>query len=529
MKVCVYARVSSERQAEKDLSIPSQLKALRRYAIERDWAVVAEYVDEAESARTANRPKFKEMVAAARRRSRPFDTILVWKLSRFARNREDSVIYKSLLKKHGVQVISINEPVDSSPAGKLLEGMIEVIDEFYSTNLAEDTLRGMRENAERGFHNGGHAPFGYEGVSVNVLGVEKCRLGLVEVEATVVRRVFQMALVGEGGKSIAKALNAEGLRTRSGKMWGITTVNYMLRNEAYLGVLVWTAKDGEVIRSQDAHPALVTREEFARVQQLMRDRRPRVRHPRTIGSQYLLSPLLQCSKCGAPMIGCTAKSGRFSYYRCNRVLRHGPEACPGAWLSKSKIEDFVINRLKERVLTEENLTDLVGLVNEEMKLLESHKRDRLGEIEKELESVNQKLLKYHLAFEKGSMSGEDAAPRIRELRSEQTRLQRMSDEALALQDHSDLQTIDAKQLLDYVGDLKDLLSKGTLMERKSFLRSFVKRIGFEPGQISIDYTIPMHAEQDGTCDREVLSIKQVGSPSWIRTNNLAVNSRPLYR
>jgi site-specific DNA recombinase len=211
------------------------------------------------------------------------------------------------------------------------------------------------------------------------------------------------------------------------------------------------------------------------------------------------------------------------------VLRHGPEACPGAWLSKSKIEDFVINRLKERVLTEENLTDLVGLVNEEMKLLESHKRDRLGEIEKELESVNQKLLKYHLAFEKGSMRGEDAAPRIRELRSEQTRLQRMSDEALALLDHSDLQTIDAKQLLDYVGYLKDLLSKGTLMERKSFLRSFVKRIGFEPGQVSIDYTIPMHAEQDGTCDREVLSIKQVGSPSWIRTNNLAVNSRPLYR
>ena len=112
MKVCCYARVSSERQAEKDLSIPSQLKALRRYASERGWEVVAEYVDEAESARTANRPKFKEMVTAVRRKSKPFDAILVWKLSRFARNREDSIIYKSLLRKHGVQVTSINEPVD---------------------------------------------------------------------------------------------------------------------------------------------------------------------------------------------------------------------------------------------------------------------------------------------------------------------------------------------------------------------------------------------------------------------------------
>jgi hypothetical protein len=113
--------------------------------------------------------------------------------------------------------------------------------------------------------------------------------------------------------------------------------------------------------------------------------------------------------------------------------------------------------------------------------------------------VNQKLLKYYLAFEKGGMSNEDAAPRIGELRAEQTRLQRMSDVTLALLEHSDLQTIDAKQLLDCVGDLKGLLLKGTL------------------------------AEQDTTCDREVLSIKQNGSPSWIRTNNLAVNSRPLYR
>jgi len=77
VRVSVYARVSSERQEEKDLSIPAQLKALKRYAMERGWEVVAEYVDEAESARTAHRPKFKEMVAAARRRSKPFEAILV--------------------------------------------------------------------------------------------------------------------------------------------------------------------------------------------------------------------------------------------------------------------------------------------------------------------------------------------------------------------------------------------------------------------------------------------------------------------
>ena len=117
MRVAVYARVSSERQAEKDLSIPAQLKALKKYALGRGWDVVAEYVDEAESARSANRPAFKDMIAAAKNKVKPFDSILVWKLSRFARNREDSVIYKFLLKRRKISVVSMNEHVDKALLG----------------------------------------------------------------------------------------------------------------------------------------------------------------------------------------------------------------------------------------------------------------------------------------------------------------------------------------------------------------------------------------------------------------------------
>jgi DNA invertase Pin-like site-specific DNA recombinase len=107
MKAVLYARVSSEKQAEKDLSISAQLKALRKYASDKGFEIVREFVDEAESARTANRPAFQEMIALARQKTKPFDAILVWKLSRFARNREDSIVFKSLLRKKGIQVISI--------------------------------------------------------------------------------------------------------------------------------------------------------------------------------------------------------------------------------------------------------------------------------------------------------------------------------------------------------------------------------------------------------------------------------------
>ena len=112
-------------------------------------------MDEAKSARSANRPAFKDMIAAAKNRVKPSDAILIWKLSRFVRSREDSVIYKSLLKRKRISVVSMNEQVDESPTGSLLEGIIEVIDEFYSANLSQDTIRGMKENATRGHRNGG--------------------------------------------------------------------------------------------------------------------------------------------------------------------------------------------------------------------------------------------------------------------------------------------------------------------------------------------------------------------------------------
>ena len=403
--------------------------------------------------------------------------------------------------------------MDNSAAGKLLAGMIEVIDEFYSTNLSEDTLGGMSENAERGFYNGGHAPLGYRRVKVNMGGIAKSKLEPEEAEAIIVRRAFQMCLGGEGGKDIAKALNKDGLRTRQGKPWGSTAVNYMLRNEMYTGTLVWTGKNGEIIRTPNAHHALVSREDFNKVQQQLTDRRPKVRHLRTLTSRYLLSPLLHCAQCGAPMIGAPAKSGAYHYYRCNGNSKCGKDVCSAPLVGKAKIEDFVIDRLKEKVLTDENLAELVRTVNEEMRILAGRRRERLGQIEKELESLKQKLLRYYIAFEKGSMSDDDAAPRIRELRAEQTRIQRARDEALAELEDTEPEELDTEEVLRYVQDLKTLLFKGSFMEQKAFMVSFIKRIEFEPGQIAIDYTIPMPIEKDRTCEREVLSINRLGSPN----------------
>jgi DNA invertase Pin-like site-specific DNA recombinase len=128
----IYARCSAQRQADRDLSIPAQLDAARARAAAEGWEVVSEYIDEAESARTADRPAFRRMIADARPKPRPFDQNIAWKFSRVARSREDSVIYRRLLEKHGVRIISLNEPVDDTPSGGMLEGILEVLDEFYA-------------------------------------------------------------------------------------------------------------------------------------------------------------------------------------------------------------------------------------------------------------------------------------------------------------------------------------------------------------------------------------------------------------
>jgi len=156
-KAAIYARVSSDKQ-DIDLSISAQLRALREYAERTGYSLVREFIDEAESGRTAARPAFLEMISLAKTRNTPFNVILVWKLNRFARSRADSITYKTLLRNKGIDVISINEPVDDSPTGRLLEGVIESIDEFYSANQGQDIRRGMRENASRGFFNGSRPP-----------------------------------------------------------------------------------------------------------------------------------------------------------------------------------------------------------------------------------------------------------------------------------------------------------------------------------------------------------------------------------
>jgi site-specific DNA recombinase len=515
-RVAIYARVSSERQ-DTDLSISAQLKALREYASRCGYLVVREFVDEAESGRSADRPAFREMISMSRRPSRPFELILVWKYSRFARSREDSIVYKTLLRKNGVQVISITEPFEDTPTGRLLEAIIESLDEFYSANLGQEIIRGMRESASRGFFLTARPPYGYRKIKVKDGSKERPKLEVDPNTAPIVVRIFQMLLRGSGLTEVAKSLNGEGIPAPKGKRWTKTTLHMMATNEAYAGTLVWgiRSKTQEPIRVENAWEAIIDKDTFNKLRALLKQRSPVISHPRRVVSPYLLSGIARCGRCGKALIAAEAKGGQFTYYVCGTLIREGAGSCDTPYLNAHKFERLVIDKIKEHILTEENLRELVRLVNEEMDAQASEYRERLETIVQEVDETNRRLGRLYEALETGSLTLEDLAPRIQDLRQRQKQLEasRLDLEA-ALSDRR-VELADLGLVNEYVADLRNILTYSSLADQKAFIRRFVKEVKITGNDALLTYTMPLPPEGMTEEWAGVLNTVQYGSSGWI--------------
>ena len=424
MKAAIYARVSSDRQ-DVDLSVSAQLKHLREYAKANGYQIVREYVDEAETGRTTRRPKFQQMISDVRRRCKPFEVILVYKYSRFTRNREDSIVYKSLLRKHGVRVISIMEPFEDTPTGKLMEAIIESLDEFYSANLAQEILRGMRESASRGFYMPGIAPYGYNRIKVMDGNKERPTLKRDPRTAPVVSRIFQDFLASRGLKEVTAALNGDGIQSPKGKRWNKTSVHKVLVNKAYMGTLVWGLEGDSGLPPvvvENAWEALVDGENFENVQKVLRSRSFMKAHPRRSASRYLLSGLVKCGSCKRALTGTTAKSGKHSYYVCGSLLQKGAGSCTARYLPANVLESRVLQVISGQVLEERNIQELVRLVGEEMASLKSEGQKRVLAVDRELHDVESRLDRLYDALETGSLDMDDLAPRINSQRQRHEQL-----------------------------------------------------------------------------------------------------------
>ena len=488
----LYARVSSDRQ-DVDLSVAAQLRALRDYARDNGYTVAREYIDEAESGRIADRPQFRRMIDEGGRASSPFQVILVWKFSRFTRKREHAVAFKSMLRRKGIRVVSITEHADDSPTGKLMEAIIESVDEFYSENLAQEVIRGMREAASRGFWMGTCAPYGYRKVYVQDGAKKRPRLELDPPADKVVRRIFQLALKGKTLKDVAKTLDAEGVSPARGKKWSKTTIVKILNNEAYTGALVWgsAAKDGAPpVRVEKAFPSIVSKRRFLQARRLLESRAPSRMHPRRAASPYLFSGLLKCETCGTAMSASEAKSGRYTYYVCHSLRKRGSGTCKTPRLNARNFEEYIVGQIQENILAESNIRGLIKALEEEMEGVVYKERQRLATIEEELDDVKRKLGRIWHIVETEDINVTHATHRIREHRDRQELLEVAAEDARWILSERRALLDRADAIVSYAVRMSKYLRTCEYTETRAFVRSFVKEIQVKPGRVVIAYSIP---------------------------------------
>jgi len=245
------------------------------------------------------------------------------------------------------------------------------------------------------------------------------------------------------------------------------------------------------------------------MQERLRERAPVCVHPRRIASRYLLSGLARCGHCGKALVGQDAKSGRFSYYTCGTVLKKGAGACPAHAHSAAKFEKQVVEKIKERILTPENLIELARLVNEEIDSVAVQYHEDLDDIIEEISNTNRRLERLYDALETGKLGLDELAPRIQELRRHQEKLQvrKIEIECLLSDRRVHLASLDV--VTAYANDLRNLLTENPLAERKAFIRSFVKEIKVIGDDVSLTYTLPPVPDEN-TEDEAVLSTVRYG-------------------
>ncbi len=268
MNAVLYLRVSTGRQAEKDLSLPAQQKTCTNFAHNQGYTVDKIFQDAGESALSADRPAFLELIDYCLDRENQVKAVICYDTSRFARNREDALYYKRALRKKGVDVLFATQQISHNIEGQLMEGILEIFDEFQSRMNARHTLKSMLRNAELGFCNGGTAPLGYRFVKVDYDGKKKTKLEPDETTEYIIQEIFDLYLMGAGYHNISIEI-----REKYGRKITKTTLESILRNKAYKGWIVFQPKRGGVdadqpgVETPGAHQAIIDEAIFNQVQE----------------------------------------------------------------------------------------------------------------------------------------------------------------------------------------------------------------------------------------------------------------------
>lgn len=370
LKVVGYTRFSSSNQREE--SITAQKRFISMYADNNNMEVIEWYVDKAKTGKTADRPQFQKLLNDVKNNP-TFKAVIVHKYDRFSRNTKDTLYYTELFRDYGIEIFSVSENIDQTPAGKMLLTMMSSVNQYYVDNLSLEVMKGLKESARQGLWTGGLAPLGYD--------VVEQRLVINEYEAQAVKLIFEMSADGHGYGEIIDRLNVLGYKTKIGNSFGKNSLYEILQNERYKGTFIFNRRASsnslnkrnnhrykpaeEIIRIENGCPAIVSKELWERANAVRRALRTGYTNAR---QPYLLTGLLYCS-CGAKFSGNTRTShnGVSSYatYRCS--ARSNKHTCDVKEIRCDILDNWVIEQFFRFFFNESNIKVITEGLNRKIK------------------------------------------------------------------------------------------------------------------------------------------------------------------
>ncbi|WP_442919035.1 recombinase family protein [Methylomonas sp. 11b] len=495
MAVALYARVSTTRQAENDLSIPDQLKQMRDWCNANGYSVAQEYIESGASATDDKRPIFQQMIREATLSPSPFEAVIVHSQSRFFRNSIDFGLYERKLNQADVRLFSITQPTSEDASGDMVRKIFSVFDEFQSKETGKHTARSMLENARQGFFNGAQPPFGYRTIETETIGNrgrKKKRLIIDEAEAETVRRIFRLYIHGQQGKplgmkSIATHLNQQGVTMR-GRPWRTQKLHDLLSDTLYMGEYYYNQYDSKRRKLKPKEDwikvsvdPIIDESTFAKARGERAERAPGAVAPRLVSSPILLSGLLTCAECGSGMSLMTGKSGKYRYYKCTNQRDKGKNRCSTPNIPMDKLDQLVLEGLANRICKPERIKSMLSELQKQRKQANAENDQQLTVLKNQIKGNEQKTANLYQAIENGLPFDDSTKERLHKLKAERENL---LIEISAIRRHQSIPTtsINQNQIDAFCRALKTRLLDRSSGFGKGYLKLLVDEVRIDGKQ-----------------------------------------------
>jgi len=504
VRCAVYARVSTAMQTEEEIPIQGQIEECEKYAVAKGWQIVKVYSDAGYSGGTVDRPAFQDMYHDAKESPRPFDIILTWRSNRLFRDVEARLFYSRQFRNAGVRFVSLHEPEMEGSAGRMMETILGAFDEHLRAQISEDTLRGLKLVARRGYSTGGRPPTGYRNVrsatgKIRPNGEPEFRTRW-EPDPEVSYRVRQAFEMYAEGKTLAQIAVATKITAAKN---GLST---LLRNRAYLGERIYNTtrraslqdkkykriknKPDDFVMVQGTHEPIVSQDLFCRVQVILDAKRPHFTgQRRTSPRHYVLSGLLWCGEHKEPYAGYT--TGQNDYYACALRRKQGKKMCDCALYKKEALERFIVDNLESNVFTRERIKAGLDYLAQEKARNEAHDDTEVCAVRAAIARTDLELDRFYQAIKDGikaialekpinelTEKKLDLAKKLSELEEQQRKARKIPEAT-------------EKMVTEIMANIHKMLESTDPDELKVALGHFIDRIDLKGEEVEIAYAFDL--------------------------------------